>query len=380
VNQQRRIIHCLRAPVGGLFRHVCDLVRAQSDMGHAVGIICDSRTGGDAAQERIDAISDSCALGIRRIAMSRQLGPSDFFARGAVRRFAAATNAEILHGHGAKGGAYARLIAPKLRQRGQNIRAFYTPHGGSLHFDRSTLSGRLFLTLERRLAPRSDGIIFESEYAAGLYKTKIGDYPCQAFIIPNGLWPDEFYQTIVDDDAADFLFVGELRALKGIDVMLKALADLRRRRPVTAVIVGSGPDEREYRQMAKRFGLQGCVTFAGAIPARTAFPRGGCLVVPSRAESFPYIVLEAAAAALPMILTNVGGIPEIVAGAEIELVPPGEPHALRAQMEAWLDDPAEFVERAKWLQSVVSQRYQATVMARLICAAYESVLEAAPGD
>ena len=66
----------------------------------------------------------------------------------------------------------------------------------------------------------------------------------------------------------------------------------------------------------------------GAKPARAAFALGRMLVVPSRAESLPYIVLEAAAAGLPIIATNVGGIAEIFGPDADELVPPGDPAAL----------------------------------------------------
>ena len=62
------------------------------------------------------------------------------------------------------------------------------------------------------------------------------------------------------------------------------------------------------------------------------------LVVPSRAESLPYIVLEAAAAGLPIIATNVGGIPEIFGPDAGDLVPPGDPAALADAIAAALQD------------------------------------------
>ena len=68
------------------------------------------------------------------------------------------------------------------------------------------------------------------------------------------------------------------------------------------------------------------------MPAREAFALGRALVVPSRAESFPYIVLEAAAAGLPLLATNVGGIPEIVSGTDTALLPPEDADALAQAM------------------------------------------------
>lgn len=368
-----RIVHCFRAPVGGLFRHVLDLVTAQTDMGHDIGIICDSRTGNSASDQRLNRLAEHCTLGVARVAMSRQIGLRDFTAYRAVRRFALNTGANILHGHGAKGGAYARLAAASLRRRSAEIHAFYTPHGGSLHYDPATLKGRIFLDLERRLARRTDGLVFESAYSAGLFKEKVGPPACEWSIVPNGLWPHEFYEITLDTDAVDFLFVGELRQLKGVDVLLQALAAMPADRKVRGLIVGSGPDEARFKRQAARLALKDRVTFSGAMAAQKAFARARCMVVPSRAESFPYIVLEAAAAQLPMILTNAGGIPEIIKGTDIELVPPGDSDALKAQMAAFLDNPAKFVDRAKALQSIVSERYTAAGMAQAVTEFYGHV-------
>ena len=100
------------------------------------------------------------------------------------------------------------------------------------------------------------------------------------------------------------------------------------------------------------------------------------MVVPSRVESFPYIVLEAAAARMPLIATNVGGIPEIVAGSATPLVPPGDAEAIAAQMRAFLADPRPFLSRAAELQAHVAQRFTVQNMTESIVDFYLIEIEA----
>lgn len=341
-------------------------------MGHRVGVICDARRASPASETALRKLENLCALGVVRIAMSRQLGLRDLTACIAVRRFARDMEAQILHGHGAKGGAYARLAAHWLKRKGQEIRAFYTPHGGSLHYTPDSLKGRIYLALEKRLAAKTDGLIFESRYSAGLYETKVGAPSGEARIIPNGLKPAEFYEIVLDEEADDFVFVGELRHLKGVDVMLRALGEMRKTRPVTAYIAGGGPNAAQFRKLAQKLNLSSAVTFAGPIPAGAAFTRGRCLVVPSRAESFPYIILEAAAAQLPLIATRVGGIPEIIKGTQVELVPADDVPALIRQMLRFLKNPQIYVNRARALQKRVARNFTVEAMARDITEFYGS--------
>lgn len=300
--------------------------------------------------------------------MSRQIGWRDLTAHFAIRRMTRELGIDVLHGHGAKGGAYARLAARDLRVHGEGVRAFYTPHGGSLHYWPTSLKGRIYLDLERRLAPYTDGFIFESEFSRASFAAKVGRPAAPVRVIPNGLHPYEFYQAHVEDDAADFVFVGELRRLKGVDVLLDALARIDKRRRARAVIVGAGPDEAAFRRQAHSLEVR--ASFPGPMPAGRAFARGRCLIVPSRAESLPYVVLEAAAAQLPMIATNVGGIPEIVAGTGMVLVMPGHSGELGEQMEAFLADPMPFVERARALQGRVAQAFTVKRMAQAIVEFY----------
>src|SRR5579863_3961157 len=104
-----RILHVLRAPLGGLFRHVLDLTREQVARGHAVGLVTDSTTGGPQADQVLGALAPSLELGLLRIPMRRSAHPFDIQAALRVANHAARLNADVVHGHGSKGGAYARL-------------------------------------------------------------------------------------------------------------------------------------------------------------------------------------------------------------------------------------------------------------------------------
>ncbi|MGA8690680.1 MAG: glycosyltransferase family 4 protein [Methyloceanibacter sp.] len=373
-----RILHCLRAPIGGLFRRVHDLAKGQAELGLQVGVVSDSETGGQEVVRALGRLADSCTLGVTRCPMPRQIGLGDWRGYRQVKRLASSLGVDVLHGHGAKGGAYARLAARALKRKGTRVGAFYTPHGGSLHYSPATLTGRLYIQAERWLAPLTEGIIFESVFAARRYSELIGEPPCAVCIVPNGLYRHEFYEAMLADNAADFVFVGELRQLKGVDILLAALAAQRTVYPATAVIVGSGPDEKDFHRLAQKLGLDGKVSFAGSLPARTALARGRCVVVPSRAESFPYVVLEAAAAQMPLIATDAGGIPEIVAGTDTPLVRAGDIAALAAQMRAFLANPKPFLDRAARLQAHVAKRLTVERMTNEIVEFYLSALGDAP--
>jgi len=355
VSSTLRILHCLRAPVGGLFRHVHDLALGQAQLGAEVGIICDSRSEGDPVA--LGRLADNCVLGLTRIPMSRHVGFGDWRTTGKITRLAAKLGADVLHGHGAKGGAYARLAGRRLKRKGMKAKAIYTPHGGSLHYSPSRPMGRLYIMAERKLLPMTDGLLFESRFAANRYVEFIGEPRCPGRIVLNGLYRHEFYEPMLADDAVDFVFIGELRYLKGVDILLEALAAHQAVFPGRALIVGSGPDEKSLKRLSRRLGLNGRVSFAGAQSARSAFARARCVVVPSRAESLPYIVLEAAAAQMPMIATDVGGIPEIVAGVDMPLIPPGDIGALAGQLRAFLAGPKPFLDRAAALQKIVAERF-----------------------
>lgn len=347
-----RILQVLRAPVGGLFRHVADLTRALDARGHQVGIAVDSLAGDAQTETLLAQLEPHARLGIHRLPMPRLFGKADLTTTLAVGRLVRRLDADIVHGHGAKGGFYARLAG-----YGRNHAAiFYTPHGGVLHFPDTALSGQLFHRIERQLMGKTAAIIFESQYAEKTYSALIGAPTCPSRIIHNGLRPDEFVPVPPDADAVEFVFIGELRRLKGIFTLIDALPFVRHPdgRPARLVMAGDGPDRAELENRIASLGLTDRVTLVGSQPARKMFARGRCAVVPSLAESLPYVVLEAAAARLPVITTRVGGIPEIFGPTADRLIAPEDSAVLADAMNAVLANPgaaeAEMEQRLAYIR------------------------------
>jgi glycosyltransferase involved in cell wall biosynthesis len=286
-------------------------------------------------------------------------------------RRVAGTDADIVHGHGAKGGAYARLTLVGKRA----VRA-YTPHGGSLLFGHETLAGRFYLATERLLMLSGDLFLFESAYSEAIFRRKIGNPEGLVRIVHNGVSRAEFEPIVLREDATDLMFIGELRPVKGIDVLIDAIALMHREgRPVTATLVGDGPDRAELQAQVERNGLARAVRFMPAMPAREALALGWVMVAPSRAESLPYVVLEAAAAGKPLITTKVGGIPEIYGPLSNALVPTLDPPTLARAIGQALDHPDDAVDTARQLRERVKASFSVDTMVEGVLEAYGTALE-----
>ena len=358
-----RILHVFRAPVGGLFRHIRDLAQAQSQLGHDVGIICDANTGGPQADKHFTDLENHCSLGIKRIAMSRLPGFGDVMSARQVGEFAKQTGFDILHGHGAKGGVYARLAAKQA-----SAKAVYTAHGGTLHYEWKSVAGSIFLGAEKLLLQKTDGLVFVCEYEKRTFDEKLGIGSTPSCVVHNGLWSQEFKPAELSDMASDVLFIGELRLLKGVDVLIQALAMID---GASATIVGDGPDRATFETLVAEKNLTDKITFTGAMPAHDAFGLGRLMVIPSRNESFPYIVLEAIAAHKPIIASDVGGIGEILETSC--LVPADNKDQLAHQIKQYLNDPDSAQKAANARAKSLKEHKSVQVMAQQICDFYTQI-------
>ncbi len=365
-----KVLHCFRLPKGGVFRHVCDLIRGQSEKGLSVGVVCDSELEDEFADQMLTELKPYCSLGVVRLPISRTLAFSDFSTARKVSALFRAKKPNIIHGHGAKGGAYARILGSRL-----GIKSVYTPHGGSLHYAANSPAGIIFLNLEKYLKRHTNGLIFESNYSADTYETKLGALPCDRKVIHNGLSETEFDQWTGDKTEFDFVFIGEIRKLKGIDTLLEAVSILKQARSLTVLLAGSGPDEAYFKQRIKQLNIQQQITISPPIfPATKAFNQGRCVVIPSLAESFPYIVLEALAAGVPLITTNVGGIPEIFGSYDARLLKPSDVDALVASMSKQMNEPKKAIQDSIELKEYVRTQFGLEKMQVAIIDYYQHIL------
>lgn len=365
-----RVMHVLRAPFGGLFRHVLDLVRGQCERGIEAGIICDSSTGGEFADTELGKLQQICCLGVHRLPMKRKPGLSDWRVIRELDRIFRDQSPQILHGHGAKGAAYARLLASRT-----GAKAVYTPHGGALHYSYATLRGVVYLGLERLLKGRTDGAVFESEFSRRSYVQNVGAAEFPHRVVHNGLYEHEFSRLANGSAEYDFVFVGELRNLKGIYVLADAAHQVRQQREFTLLAVGAGDEQSNLESRITELGLDGVVKVCPPIyPVTEALAKGRCIVIPSLAESLPYVVLETVAAAVPLLTTNVGGIPEIFGPFADRLLPAGDSRALAGAMHQFLDNPEGAQTAAEGIRAHVRSQFHVLRMVDAINTFYGEIL------
>jgi glycosyltransferase involved in cell wall biosynthesis len=365
-----KIVHVTRTPVGGIFRHILDVAAGQAARGHAVGIVCDSSTGGERAAAALAAIAPQLRLGIARFAITRELTPADLAAYRNIGRHLTTLGADVLHGHGAKGGAFVRLLRAATAIR------VYTPHGGSLHYGGYTPRGFVYGTLERVLMNRTDLFLFECAFARETYQRAVGLPRGIVRVVPNGVSDAEMVPVQPSAGAADVVSVGEFRRIKGTDVLIDAVTQLHRAgRPISLAIAGDGEEGPALRDQVERLGLGNSVRFLGHVPARQAFACGRLLAVPSRADSLPYVVIEAGGAGIPMVASGVGGIPEIF-GPQVSLLPPEDPSRLANAIAGALDDPAAAHAAADRLRERVRTLFSQNAMVDGVLAGYRSAIAA----
>ena len=361
-----RILHAVRAPVGGIIRHILDLANGQAERGHEVGIIADSLTGGPRADAALSEIAPRLALGMHRIAVHREPHPLDLLSYAKLSRLIRKLNPDVLHGHGAKAGAFMRA-----RRHGPRKIRVYTPHGGSLHYPLSTRKGMFYSRLERALMNRTELFLFESAFARNTYQRTIGIPKGLVRCVFNGVTAKEFEPLATAEDATDVVYVGEFRHIKGADIVVDAIARLRAGgRPVTLTLGGDGEEMQALRAQCERLGLGSAVRFLGHVPARAGFSKGRLLVVPSRGDSMPYVVIEAAAAGIPILAAKVGGIPEILGPDHPNLVPSDNVPALADAIAAAIDNPFGMRDRARALRERVQEHFSQTAMVEGILTSY----------
>lgn len=143
------------------------------------------------------------------------------------------------------------------------------------------------------------------------------------------------------------LYVGRLAPTKGLTFLLESIAQMGNPN-VTLKLVGHGAEERKLQTLAEKLGISDLVEFTGPLAhgseIQGAYHESDIFVLPSLGEGFPKVLYEAAAAGLPIISTNVGGIPEkMVHEQNALLVEPADTQGLASAISRVINEP--FIRR-----------------------------------
>jgi glycosyltransferase involved in cell wall biosynthesis len=266
-------------------------------------------------------------------------------AAAALGRFlalVAAGQVRLVHVHTASDASFLRkavFIAVALAAR---LPVIFHLHGGGFFDFYRDRCGPLRRWLVRFLLSRVDRIVTLSEAGARRIAGITGNP--RVSVIPNMVDVRAFRSTpSPKGGGAELLFLGRLDATKGVDELLQAAAKLRRRFPRLRLVLAGVGDVRAIEARAAALGIGEAVEFPGWVVGerkQALLERASVFVLPSYVENMPVSVLEAMAAGLPVVATNVGAIPEVVEdGVTGMLAPPGDADALARAIESILADP-----------------------------------------
>ena len=363
-----RVVYACSLTAGGPLTHVRDLAPNVAAEGVDVKVVC--------ANENI--AESFRAAGVEAVARPLR---SKLDAPGAARAWPELAGADIVHTHDRRTGLLVRPLAP-----GRGARSVHSFHGVPDELfgrvgrqvpveDPTASRARLFwlehglLRMEALLS--HFGTVVVPSQALADYVSAHGFPRSRLHVIPNGIAvrrgePAPAHDPVVIGTAA------LLERRKGIDVLLEASARLET--PHRLVIYGDGPLRAELEERAHDLGAP--AEFPGFVTdVEDRIAELDVFVLPSRGENLPIAILEAMAAALPVVATRVGGVPEVVVDGETGLlVEPEDTAGLAAALDRVAGDDELRQRLGRAGATRVVEHFDATSTARRMVELYRNLV------
>jgi glycosyltransferase involved in cell wall biosynthesis len=292
-----------------------------------------------------------------------------------VRRLLSRIRPDIVHGQGTERDCSLEAVFSGF----PNV---ITIHGNmSVHAQRAataTLFYRVSAYLERLCIQRSHGIVAISTYTKQLVEKNAK----KVWLYPNAIKTDFFELERIPPPVPRVLFVGSLCERKNPMVLVKALEPELNSGSTELILAGKGAHQDPYyqklREFTRRYPTIKEVGFLSLKELLSEFSQASVLVLPTLEDNCPMVVLEAQAAGVPVIATNVGGIPDLISDGETGfLFQPNDIRKLRELIQAVISNQALSKKIADSARKLARNNYHPKIVASHHLEIYREVLDAA---
>lgn len=278
-----------------------------------------------------------------------------------------------IHNHIATSSCTVAMLAAKIR--GGTFS--FTMHGPHIFFEpyRWRLDEKIrqakFVSCISNFC-RSQGMLFVSP-----------DHWDKLRIIHCGVEPELFTPVNHRGQGNRLLYVGRLAAMKGLPLLFEALSQLKARYPdIKLTVVGDGGEREEIKAIAQSLNLANHIDFVGyksQTEVREYLQTSDIFVLPSFAEGVPVVLMEAMAAGVPVLTTQIAGVPELVThGNSGWLVPPGNVASLTEGLAALIDDADLRNRFGKAGQEKVAAEFNVVLEAKKLADIFRQVAPSQP--
>ena len=374
-----KVLLILEASGGGTGRHIIDLASDLIKSGCSVILVY---SGLRALPDFYHEINLVAGLTVLRVDMRRPPHPSDVIALFKLRTIIKNYGPfDVIHGHSSKGGALARLASIGM----PGIRV-YTPHAfRTIDPSLNVILYKLYSFIERLLSRISNGIILVSE-GEKRHALQIGLPENKLYVIENGMDKQEFGSTratlrnrlhISQDDLC-IGFVGRLVPQKAPDCLIRAFALIAHKYPnVRLIMLGDGPLQSDLHTLSDQLDIRSQITWLENENGAEFMSVFDIFVMPSLYEAFPYVLLEAANAGLPIIATPVGGTDEmLIDRVNGFLVDHNKPVKIAEALESLINNPKLRSKMGEASQNI-GQKYSVSAMTGKTLTLYRDLLNLA---
>lgn len=374
-----RVLHLMECTIGGTRRHLVDVALGQRDLGYEVGVVV-STLRDESFPPDLERMR-AAGVKVHVLDMLRRPAPwTDFRHLGQIKIILRNFRPEIVHTHSSKAGVLGRQASIST---GIGVRV-HTPHTFSFLFEAlfSAPKRWIYRTIEQHYAKSTQTFVAVGSGEAETFAKAGFIDPAKVAVVSNGIDPKPYATAMpseenfgLDPNGPLVILVGLIYAAKGQDLALAALAEAGLEQ-VQLLCVGPG-DTSELKAQAKALGVTERVRFLGPrndVPALMA--RADLLLLPSRWEGLPYVVLEAMARGMPVVATPVDGAREVVLSGVTGFLSSAinAPSVAAALREALAKSREEWAQMGRAGQERVAKHYSLDSMVRGLDRVYLELL------